>query len=118
MLRSELETAPAMRSRCLRLFLRHTPVMVGVETIEHARAHRREFSARDLPVIIRIRIWPITTVAALTAMFTVRALGPLRPLARADHAVAVRIEPRELLQRTRQEFIARDVAIIVHVGAR
>jgi hypothetical protein len=62
---------------------------------------------RELAIVVRV--W----ICALAAFATVR---PLWSLSSGDYAIAVCIQPREHLCRMRQEFFARDVAVIVGVG--
>ncbi len=104
-----------MSARCLRFFLRHAAVIVRIETIEHASAHGRELGTRERAVAVRVRVRTIRTLgAALTTLAPLRALRTFR---RLDHAVMVRIDAVEHRCWPREEFLARDVAVIVRVGA-
>lgn len=104
-----------MTVRRLRLFLRHATIIIGVETLKHAGAHRRELSARDRAVAICIRVRMIAAATAMT--FTLSALWPLQTFRRGDHAITIGIEARKHLRRPRQEFLARNAAVIVRVRA-
>ena len=56
--------------------------------------------------------------SAAIALMRLSMLAALRTFVGGNHAVAVVIEAFEHLVWTRQEFFARDVAVIVGVGAR
>src|SRR5690606_16534371 len=69
--------------------------------------------ARDLAIIVRVEIGAFGARGA----FAFGALAPLRALVRTDHAVIVRIKAREHLRGPREEFLARDRAVIVGIRA-
>ena len=71
-----------------------------------------------MAVIVGVKVGAFGTFAALPAIGTLTTLWALWPFRGLDCAVAVGVEPSEMLQRPREEFIARDIAVIVGVGTR
>jgi hypothetical protein len=105
-----------MAARSLRFFLRHAPVIVGVETFEHARAHCREFGARERAIAIRVGVRAIgPAFMPFTAFATFAALWAF---VGGDNAVIVGVKAIEMFNRPGKKFVARDIAVIVRVGAR
>src|SRR5690606_32229452 len=100
-----------MRASRLGLFASDAAVIVGVEPLEHRRSHRRELGARDLAVIVGVMVRTLAALAPLAAF------APLPPLVLADDAVIVGVDALEHLRRPGEEFLARDLAVIVGVGA-
>src|SRR5262249_31755781 len=91
----------ALRACRLHFVARHAAVIVGVETLEHAIAHRAELGARDLLIAVGVEV---RTLTALTAIR--RRLARLRTFVSGDDAVIVLVHAREGGERTRQEFVA------------
>ena len=107
--------AAVMTARRLRFFLRHASIAVRIEAFEHVCAHRRELRPREVAVVIGIRVRAISALTALAALgATLRTLWSLR---RFNHAVVVGIETFEHRNRPRQEFVTRNVAVVVRVSA-
>src|SRR5690606_8410164 len=104
-----------MATHRLCFVLCHAPVIVGVEALEHSRAHGRELGLRERAVAIGVRIRPIRALAAFAVLSP--PLRTLRTFRRLNDAVIVGVEPCEHRRRPRQEFFARDVAVIVRIGA-
>lgn len=111
-----------MRTRRFGFSLGYLPVAIGIKALEHGRAHRVVFSPRNGAVAIGIHVRAVGAglftplLELFAALFTIGA--DLLKLRCADGSVVVLVQAIEHLFRAREEFVARDVAIVVGVSTR